>query len=184
MLLYSIGYEGLSSQEFIALIKTHNIDTLIDIRELPLSRKKGFSKTALSSELQKNGVSYVHKSSLGCPREIRHQYRKDRDWIKYSIQFLDYISKQEESINWLINNTQKAKCCIMCFEKDFAHCHRSYIINILSKKIGASFKSIELRDQETKEFEIPLLVGKLDQLATIDPGICVEYLKENEDLFC
>lgn len=42
MNLYTAGYEGLSINAFIARLKQAGIDKVLDVREYPLSRKKGF----------------------------------------------------------------------------------------------------------------------------------------------
>lgn len=43
--LLTIGYEGRKIDEFIERLKEFNISRLIDVREIPFSRKPGFSKT-------------------------------------------------------------------------------------------------------------------------------------------
>jgi len=40
MPLMTIGYEGVDIRAFIAGLKSHKVNTLIDVRELPLSRKR------------------------------------------------------------------------------------------------------------------------------------------------
>ena len=47
MNLYTAGYEGLTIDAFIARLKQAGIDRVLDVREYPLSRKKGFSKKCL-----------------------------------------------------------------------------------------------------------------------------------------
>jgi uncharacterized protein (DUF488 family) len=47
--LSTIGYEGVSIDAFIATLKAAKVTLLLDVRELPISRRRGFSKTALSS---------------------------------------------------------------------------------------------------------------------------------------
>lgn len=42
--VYTIGYEGIDLEQFIDIIKKNHIDTIIDVRKNPVSRKKGFSK--------------------------------------------------------------------------------------------------------------------------------------------
>ena len=49
--LATIGYEGSAIEDFIATLKLANIEILLDVREIPLSRKKGFSKNALALEI-------------------------------------------------------------------------------------------------------------------------------------
>ncbi|MBU1626147.1 DUF488 domain-containing protein, partial [bacterium] len=67
MELYTIGYEGRETDEFISELKKHDITRLIDIRENPFSRKKGFYKSALKTALENQGIEYIHLKALGTP---------------------------------------------------------------------------------------------------------------------
>ena len=49
MEIFTIGYEGIDRHQFLAWLNNYNINVVADVRNLPLSRKKGFSKTALST---------------------------------------------------------------------------------------------------------------------------------------
>ena len=57
MKLFTIGYQAASVESFIASLRAQQIAHLIDIREVALSRKKGFSKTALSERAEGMGLS-------------------------------------------------------------------------------------------------------------------------------
>ena len=74
MTIYTIGYEGIDIDDFLYLLQNHNIETVVDIRELPLSRKQGFSKNILSNHLNLKGYEYIHIPQLGCPKPIRNQF--------------------------------------------------------------------------------------------------------------
>jgi uncharacterized protein (DUF488 family) len=125
--LMTIGYEGLSPQEFFAILSRCNVETLIDVRELPLSRKKGFSKNALSQEAAQRGVGYKHVAALGCPKPIRHDYRENGDWEKYTDRFLKYLATQEPVLSEVAETIQRSRCCLLCFEEDYNFCHRKYV---------------------------------------------------------
>ena len=71
MIIYTIGYEGLNIDSFMSLLRENGVETVVDIRELPLSRKPGFSKKVLASTLSASGFEYTHISDLGCPKPIR-----------------------------------------------------------------------------------------------------------------
>ena len=75
MTIYTIGYEGIDIEQFFKLLREHDIETVVDVRELPLSRKPGFSKKVLSSALNLSGLEYTHLADLGCPKPIRDRYR-------------------------------------------------------------------------------------------------------------
>ncbi len=125
--IYTMGYEGSSIEDFIATLKKMNIDTIIDVREFPISRKKGFSKTTFSKELNEAGIKYTHLVNLGCPKHIRDQYKIDNNWEKYSSAFNEYLNSQAETINELAKLSQHSQFCLVCFERDQNFCHRSLI---------------------------------------------------------
>lgn len=56
--IYTIGYEGYAIEQFIKKLKDSNVQQLIDVREIALSRKNGFSKSILGEELKKAGIRY------------------------------------------------------------------------------------------------------------------------------
>ena len=88
MNVFTIGYEGLDIDGFMSLLAEHDIDTIVDVRELPLSRKAGFSKNALANLLNLSGREYVHMADLGCPKSVRDLYREDGNWKWH----LNYVS--------------------------------------------------------------------------------------------
>ncbi len=59
-ILYTIGYEGRSLEELIACLKTSNISVVLDVREIPISRKMCFSKSKLKSKLEDEELGYIH----------------------------------------------------------------------------------------------------------------------------
>jgi len=125
--LYTIGYEGSDIRAFIACLRAAGVEMLVDVRELPLSRKRGFSKVALSTALRIARIGYVHTRSLGCPREIRVRYRSDASWSRYTRDFLAYLATQQEAVDDLAAMARETSSCVMCFEADHASCHRTYV---------------------------------------------------------
>lgn len=125
--LYTIGYEGFQPEVFVEYLQTVGIETVVDIRELPLSRKRGFSKCALAASLNKAKIEYLHIARLGCPKAIRHQYRQDRDWKSYTVKYLPYLSEQTDAVRELSAIATASRCVLMCFESDHTFCHRSYV---------------------------------------------------------
>ena len=63
----SVGYEGRTPAEMVALLRAQRVSRVLDIRELPLSRRRGFSKTALAERLRKAGIEYRHLRFAGNP---------------------------------------------------------------------------------------------------------------------
>jgi uncharacterized protein (DUF488 family) len=125
--LFTLGYEGLDVSAFIAVLRKAGVQTVVDVRELPLSRKKGFSKTGFSTTLAEQGIAYLHAPQLGCPRDIRVRYQEDSDWGAYTKAFLAYLKTQEAAISELSKISSATSACLVCFEADFTRCHRTYV---------------------------------------------------------
>lgn len=125
--LYTFGYEGLDIDAFILRLRSNGVEAIVDVRELPLSRKKGFSKTALAECLKQAGIAYLHMPALGCPKPIRNRYREDGNWQTYTRDFLAYLETQESTVRQLAGFAQASTACLICFEADFNLCHRSYV---------------------------------------------------------
>lgn len=136
MSLYTIGYEGLDMDDFLALLRAGNVETVVDIRELPLSRKPGFSKRSLAEVLNLNGFEYLHVSELGCPKPIRDQYRVDQDWKRYTAGFLGYLDQQDDVIGEVAAMASTTTCALLCFEADYRYCHRSMVANAIRNVNG------------------------------------------------
>lgn len=125
--LYTFGYEGLDIDSFVARVHAVGVQTIVDVRELPLSRKKGFSKTSLGLALAKAGVAYLHAPTLGCPKEIRDRYKADGDWAAYTKAFLTNIDIQMATVRELVKLSRATTACLVCFEADYTMCHRTYV---------------------------------------------------------
>ena len=65
--LFTLGYEGLTIEAFIARLQAEQVKTVVDVRELPLSRKKKVSKSAFCAALSAQGMAYLRAPGLGCP---------------------------------------------------------------------------------------------------------------------
>jgi uncharacterized protein (DUF488 family) len=127
MNLYTLGYEGLDLTSFIARLKRAGVRQVVDVRELPLSRKKGFSKNGLASALQARGIPYTHMAALGCPKPIRNRYKHNGDWNSYRQDFLAHLKTQADTVLSVARLAREKAICLICFEADFEHCHRSLV---------------------------------------------------------
>ncbi len=134
--LYTFGYEGLDISAFIARLKEAGVHHIADVRELPLSRKKGFSKSAFRERLAEAGIAYSHWPALGCPKPIRNQYRQDANWSRYTQDFLAYLQTQTATVRELAQLARETSTCLVCFEADFSMCHRTFVARA-SGQVGA-----------------------------------------------
>ncbi|MBP7170714.1 MAG: DUF488 domain-containing protein, partial [Bacteroidales bacterium] len=70
-ILFTIGYEGLSLEEYLNKLILSDIKVLCDVRRNPLSMKFGFSKSQLQKACQGVGIEYVHIPELGIESDKR-----------------------------------------------------------------------------------------------------------------
>ena len=132
--LFTIGYEGADLADFLATLKRAKTNVLLDVRELPMSRRKGFSKTALKEALAEVGIDYRHEKHLGSPKAVRHQLREDWNYKRF---FRDYDKHLSQQMDLLEQLTQEVKgnVALMCYEKDHTTCHRDSVVNELANML-------------------------------------------------
>lgn len=140
--IYTFGYEGLSAQDFIERLVITGVERVIDVRALPLSRKKGLSKRSLAEGLSERGINYEHVKAVGCPKNVRNRYREDRDWSAYTNSYLRYLETQRDAIDEISKMCRLEVCCLICFEADFSTCHRMYVARALAKIDESEIKHI------------------------------------------
>jgi len=150
MTVFTIGYEGINIETFMFLLIENDIKTIVDIRELPLSRKQGFSKKVLSRILNLFDREYIHMANLGCPKDVREIYKKDHDWKRYTDGFQKHLKTQEQAIFELSDLVNSSNCALLCYEADFNFCHRSMVADAVHNYCGADVKHIKLESGTLK----------------------------------
>ncbi|MDR1275579.1 MAG: DUF488 domain-containing protein [Candidatus Accumulibacter sp.] len=149
MTIFTLGYEGLDIETFLSLLAEYGVETVVDVRETPLSRKPGFSKKAITRNLNLSGFEYVHHAALGCPKWIRDRYREDGDWVRYTEGFVEHLKSQEIALNEVADLASVSNCALLCYEADFNFCHRSIVANALRARHGADIRHIRTMEVRT-----------------------------------
>jgi uncharacterized protein DUF488 len=66
MRVSTIGHGTRTADEFVATLDEASVETLVDVRRFPGSRRNPqFSQAALAAELQSAGIAYLHAPDLG-----------------------------------------------------------------------------------------------------------------------
>lgn len=141
--LCTIGYEGASIGDFIRTLNTAGVTTLLDVREIAISRKKGFSKTALKRALEDAGIAYQHEPKLGSPKAARKQLKNNKDYNAFFHSYCNHLSTQATLLNALSINLA-GKVALMCFEKDHTTCHRSKVAESIGEITGLTPVHLEV----------------------------------------
>lgn len=144
--LMTIGYEGASIDDFVATLTAANVKCLIDVRELPLSRKKGFSKRALCAAVEAAGIRYEHIKSLGDPKPGRDAARAG-DYKKFRQIFSAHLASDvaQSALDCVIPVAIEGGACLLCFERCHKECHRSMVADEILKRTDLGIRHIGVR---------------------------------------
>lgn len=144
-ILFTIGYEGISFENYINKLIQNNIKVLVDVRKNPFSHKYGFSKNTLSTVVSKLGIKYVHIPELGIVTEKRRKLETQED---YNLLFDEYettLPDKEEYLNIILEQLKgHGRVALTCFEKDVKMCHRTRVKDYIVKNLQSNTTVVEL----------------------------------------
>lgn len=129
--LCTIGYEGRNVDDLLDALLTAGVTRLVDVRELPLSRKRGLSKTALGNSLDGVGIAYEHLKPLGNPKENRERYWSGDVEGGAEIYRRHLHNGSYSTLVDLAESLDGGTACLLCFERDHEVCHREVIVDSL-----------------------------------------------------
>jgi uncharacterized protein (DUF488 family) len=134
--LFTSGYEQHATPaELISALNAAGVRRLVDVRELPLSRRQGFSKRALAAHLEEAGVRYDHARPLGNPKPYRDLYRSGKQG-KGEKGYLAHLQNGSAvAVDELAEQLADLPTCLLCFEASHTACHRLLIVGELKKRL-------------------------------------------------
>jgi uncharacterized protein (DUF488 family) len=142
--LFTTGYEGQTIQNFIKKILSEHIETIIDIRENPNSRKPGFSKNIFRKQLGTAGVGYYHFQELGTPKPLRKFLSDNQDYEKFFEEYKAFLPEFQDAIDDIVEIGSQKRICLLCFEKDPHFCHRKVVAELISYYTGRDIAVIHI----------------------------------------
>lgn len=133
-MVYTVGHSTRAADEFIALLRAHNVQCVADIRTIPKSRRNPqFGEQALKGSLESAGIEYLQFSGLGGLRKARKD-SVNSGWRNTSFRgYADYMqtAEFELSLGKLLEMAKRAQVVIMCAEAVPWRCHRSLVADAL-----------------------------------------------------
>ena len=122
--LYSIGYEGVYFEEFVAFLGMYGLAHIVDVRAVPFSRRVGFNGSELSINLPRYGFKYTHLPALGNTKKGKAGTEQELE---------DQLETQEAkaALEWLRTQYTIAPTALMGYEQNPAKCHRTLVANKL-----------------------------------------------------
>ena len=135
--IWTIGYERVGVPDFIATLKAAKVKTLVDVRDVPLSRRAGFSKNILAASLADAGIGYIHMKALGTPKLGREAARRGDTKTMHRI-FEARLTEPESQLALAetAELASKRRICLMCLEHDWRICHRNIVAQHLEDEFG------------------------------------------------
>ena len=150
-MLSTIGYERSDLEDFVWTLETTEIEVLVDIRDRAQSRRKGFSKTALSTRLAESGIRYIHYRELGDPKEGREAARagriKDFQRIFHSVLKTKSAQDALSELEGLL--AENLNICLLCYERSHSSCHRKIVAEELQLRTGVRLRHLGVQTGES-----------------------------------
>ena len=132
--IFTIGHSTRTIDEFVELLKTNEVNMIVDVRTVPRSRHNPqFNKETLPNTLKKNGIKYIHMREIG---GLRHPKRNSINlaWKNMGFRgYADYMQTQEftDSLLRIVALARENCLALMCAEALPWRCHRSLISDAL-----------------------------------------------------
>lgn len=127
--LFTIGYEGISLEEYLVRLLKNDIKVLVDVRKNPMSMKYGFSKNQLKKYCAGLGIEYVHIPEVGIQSDQRRELNTQSDYDKlFAFYRKDNLSNTTTYQNEILNLLKVHKrIALTCFEANICQCHRKHL---------------------------------------------------------
>ena len=132
--IFTIGHSTRTADEFLMLLRAHEVRLVADVRTVPRSRRHPhFSSDTLAVFLAAHGIRYVHLSGLGGLRKPRRD-SANSGWRNDSFRgYADHMSSRQciDDLDRLIARADAQRTAVMCAEAKWWQCHRQLIADAL-----------------------------------------------------
>ena len=132
--LWTIGHSTLPVDEFIATLRSFQIQTVVDVRSFPGSRRyPQYNKGNLRTALAGANIQYLHCPELG-GRRPANPHSLNMAWRNKMFRgYADHMETCEfhKGLTNLLTAAKIERTAIMCAEAVWWRCHRSLISDYL-----------------------------------------------------
>jgi uncharacterized protein (DUF488 family) len=145
-ILYTIGYEGISLEEYLNKLIAKDVKVLVDVRNNPMSMKYGFTKSQLLNACTSVGLQYVHFPDVGIVSKERKGLIEQRGYDdlfeKYRKETLPVTVSTQQKILLLLK--EKSRIALTCFEANICQCHRKHLAEAIVRLPDWNYDLIHL----------------------------------------
>ncbi len=145
-IFYTIGYEGISPEEYCNRLLSHKVRLLCDVRKNAYSQKFGFSKAELEAMLTRVGIAYLHMPELGIVSEKRQTLKTQADYDALFEEYERTTLAQEQAALTKLHAllAEHGRIAITCFEAKPGCCHRSSVARHIKQREGFDARVVHL----------------------------------------
>lgn len=133
-IMYTVGHSTRSLDELVAVLKAAGVQTLVDVRSFPGSRRHPqFARGALARALPEYGIEYRHEPALGGFRQPVTD-SSNGGWKQAAFRgYADHMNSPEyrAALERLQALGRTRRTCVMCAEAQWWRCHRRLIADSL-----------------------------------------------------
>lgn len=163
---YTIGHSTHSVADFTMLLRTHDIQYVIDVRSCPYSKHvPQFNRETLKKDLEHAGLKYVYMG------DTLSAQQNDASLFFDNMAMVDFekVSRTpvfQQGIRRVIEGLKKGyKIALMCAEKDPFNCHRFVLVSHCLSKEGVQVRHI--RED-----------GRLESNEALETRLLQKYMKQ------
>lgn len=167
MNIWTIGHSTRTLEEFFHLLKSFEIELLVDVRHYPGSRKfPQYNKDSMTITLPENGFEYKHIVELGGRRKVKPNSKNDAWRLDSFKGYADYMETDEfqDALTILKKLASEKRTAIMCAEAVWWSCHRSLIADALKAQDWTVLHIMNEKTATEHPYTAPASIvdGKLD----------------------
>ncbi len=125
------------------LLAANGVQTVLDVRAVPLSRKAGFSKNVLAASVEARNIAYRLDKRLGTPKAGRDAVRRGRVSDMQRIFDVHMASVEAQAgLQEAVALSRKMTVCLLCFERSAHDCHRSIVAALMRRQTGSLIRHL------------------------------------------
>ena len=159
--IWTIGHSTRPIEVFIAMLKSFQIELVVDIRSFPGSRRyPHFNKEDLEFSLPENKIEYTHLIKLGGRRRPLNNSH-NTGWKNDAFRgFADYMETEDftNTIKELERLAVNQRVAFMCSEAVWWKCHRSLVADYLKFKGWMVLHIMNLEKAEEHPYTKPAIL--------------------------
>ncbi len=167
--IWTLGHSNHPLEKFLAILRAHNMELVLDVRRFPASRKwPHFNAASLSASLPAAGIGYAGLPELGGRRKPRPDSPHTAWRVEAFRGYADFLDTPEfaEGLARVQTLAGEKRAAVMCAEVLPWRCHRSLIADALTARGWEAWDIFS--EREVRPHDLPKFARVTDERVTYD----------------